>query len=704
MTVDGPIENSTGLAGGFGDQHIQVYLRDPTDAGGSAAAREGVGADLTEPYQYRVVGDGENGARVETADGAFVAEGSVFASPSTHSVRLDVPKTAVPDDLAEKQLAVAMAGYDSEQPGNVAQVADDGPQVLDVLTPEGIGNADALGGDSPAIPYVTLGNPLSGELVERFEDATGDDHGPGSYTYPTGDDFEEGSLDVESVAVYDEGDRYRFDFAMAEPLRNPLDGDYGFSLQHCQVYVATPDGEGPTATAGREGTNAAFADPYDYRVVVSGFEGESVVEAGDGSVVSEDVRVAAYRGMNTITASVPKSAVGGTIGNGSIAPLVFGYDAEGPGAVRQVAAEADETTFGGGSDGTDPAVVDMVVPEGGDQSALLEDGDALPYLSLAGFSGDLIDSWDDPTGDDHGPGSYTYPGSEEIPDGAYDITRVELYATADDYRFVYYLNGAIENPWSSELGFSVHNLQVYIRDPAATDAPTATAAREGVRANFADPYHYRLMVNGFEIQALEAADGSVVSQEVDAEGHADLNAIAVEFPADAMAGDVRDAEIAPLILGHDSYGPGLTREIAAESAGWTFGGGRDDEMNHHVVDAITPEGVPQSEALAYTADERASIPFVPVAAEDGEGEGETGDGEGDDGDGSGDDDGDRNDEGTQTETTTDGGATTDDEGAETTAGDGPGFGTVTGVLGTAGGAAYAARRVLDDEDREETEE
>ena len=725
VTVDGPVENSADFDGGFADQHLQVYVRDPTETSGSPTAREGLNAELTEPYQYRIVGDGENGARVETPEGEFVAEGDVFASPSTGSIRLDVPKRHLPADLGQAQLAVAMAGYDSSQPGNVAQVASAGPQVLDIVTPEGVSNATALGDSGSGIPYVILGNPLEGELVERFEDATGDDHGPGSYIYPTGEEFRSGALDVESVAVYDDGDRYRFAYSMAGELTNPMDGAYGFSLQHLQVYVADPSAGGPTATAGREGTNVAFADPYHYRIVAAGFEDAGVVEDASGSVVTEDVRVAAYRSMDTITVSVPKSAVGEGLDSASIAPLVLGYDAEGPGGVRQVAAEADETTFGGGSDGDDPAVIDMITPKSADQSAVLDAGDALPSLSLAGFSGDLIDSWTDETGDDHGPGSYTYPGSDQIPDGAYDITRLELYETGDRYRFVYYVDGAIENPWSSDLGFSVHNFQVYIRDPAAEDAPTATEARQGVGANLAEPYHYRLMVNAFEIQALEGADGSTVSQDVAVEAFPEMNAVAMEVPAEAMAGDIREMEIAPLILGHDSYGQGLVRNVAAESADWTFGGGSPSSMNHQVIDMITAEGVSQSEALSFSADQRASIPFAPVSGDSAAGGSDSGSQDSERSDGSQDSDGSGSDssdsQGTTTTdepsttattaepTTTDGATVTggDTTAAETTAGSdaetddgsGPGFGAVSGVLGTAGGAAYAARRLLDSDDR-----
>jgi hypothetical protein len=139
---------------------------------------------------------------------------------------------------------------------------------------------------------------------------------------------------------------------------------------------------------------------------------------------------------------------------------------------------------------------------------------------------------------------------------------------------------------------------------------------------------------------------------------------------------------------------------------------------------ITPEGVSQSEALSYSADAQARIPFTTVGAPaDGE-DGTAGEG-GDDstGEENGGEDGTKGEQTTPpststttqppstSTTTTDSTTTAPSTGdsttapsesttavdAETTSGDGPGFGVLSGVLGTAGGAAYAAKRLLCDD-------
>ena len=619
FTFDGPVENPRGYDGGFSVQHLQVYVRDPTDSGGRKQAREGVGATLDERYQYRIVGDGEHGVRVERPDGEVVATGSAFASPSTGSIRLDVPDHAVPGDLTEKQLAAMVLGYDPDAPGSVAHVgesadenqfgggSESAPGIVDLVVPEGHTQGEVLAAGE--VPYVLPSDPIGGELIAEWDDETGDDTGPGGYTYPTGDGVSEGAFDIDAFDVYDDGDRYRFVYTLAGDLSNPHDGAYGFSSQHPQVYLRNPGADAPTATAGREGTHVSLAEPYHYRVVASGFGGESVVENGAGEVVTEDVTVAAYQSLDAITITVPKAAVGGEIDAAAVAPLLC--PAAPDGGIEPIQPEATETAVGGGTGGDDPAVVDTVVPGDADQAAAIADG-TLPLLPLSTFSGTLLRDWDDETGDDHGPGSYTYPEADILTPGTFDITGVELYETGDRYRFVYYLNDEITNPWSGSQDFSLYLFQVYLRDPAAAgDRPSSTTGRDGTNTEFEQPDHYRIAVDGYSIQAVEAADGTIRSQDVTTQVHPDLRAVAFAFPKSALEGGIERMQFAPLIFGYDGFATGRIRAVNAEAGEWQFGGGSPEGTHSKALDVITPDGVSQSEAMAFSADSRAALPFVP---------------------------------------------------------------------------------------------
>ncbi|SHL18984.1 glucan 1,4-alpha-glucosidase [Haladaptatus paucihalophilus DX253] len=243
-----------------------------------------------------------------------------------------------------------------------------------------------------------------------------------------------------------------------------------------------------------------------------------------------------------------------------------------------------------------------------DGDSLAETGTTVRRKTVAYVDvGDEVATWDDPAGDDAGPGSYTYPTSGEFVDGAFDIDSFGVYETDDAYQFLLRLAGELTNPWGgNEL--SLQTIQVYLRDPDASGG--TTDAREGVNATFEAPYQYRVVAEGFVPARVEAGDGSELTRDVTITGYESVDAVKLELPKSTLDGDLTDMQLVPLLLGQDGYSPGRIRPVNATAGGYTFGGGRDDSMNPNVIDLVTPEGVNQSDALAYSADELATIPYL----------------------------------------------------------------------------------------------
>jgi len=630
-TIDGSLTNPWGLTGGISVQHFQYYLRDPAASGGTTTAREGVNADLELPYQYRVVADGENGVRVEAADGSQVATGTLRANRADDAVVVEFPKSALDGDLSSMLVAPLLLGYDGYGPGGVRTVGSEageyqfggapgdgtGTNVIDAVLPEDASQSDALAADDggATIPYTSIGSGLvSGEEIARWSDETGDDVGPGSYTYPTADAFYDGAFDLDEFAVYDDGDRYRFLAQLATPVQNPWDLPDGFSHQFFQVYLRDPEATGGSTTA-RTGVDAEFAEPYHYRVVVNGQYDKRVEAPNADEAVTEDVTVSVVPSLNAVTFTAPKDAFDGPIERMALAPLLVPFDGYGEGNVRAIEQEAGEYAVGGGTDGADPAVMDLLTPDSVTQHEALagEDGSNIPYLSFrSGVLGDRLLSRDDEAGDDHGPGSYTYPTNEIFNDGAFDIDTFAVHETDDSYQFAYQTRGDLEvlDDWGPTYDFTFQTLQVYLRDPAASDG--TTAAREGVNATFEAPHQYRVVAEPYQSPRLENADGEAVTEDVGISVHSASRTIAVEVPKDAV-GDVSTFEAAPLLFGFDGYGPGRIRPVTSEGGKWQFGGGRDDDRNPNVVDMVTPVDVDQSDALDYSADRQAAIPYARLA-------------------------------------------------------------------------------------------
>ena len=420
VEIGGDLENHADYDGGFSEQHLQVYLHDGTK-GGETTARNGVNATFEKAYQYRVVVDGEHGTRVEAPDGALLAEGDLAANPADDSILIDVPKEAFDTALESMELAVLMMGYDPDAPGNVRPVTDDptettfggaqndsAPNVIDVTTPGDVPQFQALAysdGTLATIPYVPLATTL--EEVARFEEPTGEPYGPGTYEYPTSDDFYEGAWDIDELTVSASRDHVEFAFTMATEVENPWGLPRPFSHQFYQIYVYDPDADGPEAVEGRPGLYANMASPYHYRIIVNGESNESVEDA-DGDTVTSAVETNVEG--RTVSIRVPADSIGwdgdadGAIG---FAALVAPFDGFGEGNIRGIAPDADEYVIGGGTGGNDPRVMDMVTPEGVDRVEVLAEYDEdsapqLPFVALGDVDLPDADDVDAPGDDDSG--------------------------------------------------------------------------------------------------------------------------------------------------------------------------------------------------------------------------------------------------------------------------------------------------------------
>jgi len=225
---------------------------------------------------------------------------------------------------------------------------------------------------------------------------------------------------------------------------------------------------------------------------------------------------------------------------------------------------------------------------------------------------DLLAQWADPADDDHGPGEYTYPTGSVFTDGDFDLTGLTIQEQGSSYRIVASLATQPSNPWGFGPGFSKQFLQLYVRDPDASGGSTTPAP--GVNATMAASYHRRVLIDGENgVRVQDAAGSQVATGSVSVDG----SDLVVEVPASAV-GDLASAEIATLLLGYDGTNSDYTRMVESSNSEWVFGGAENDNAPQ-VLDLIAPEGISQSEALAYSASQQASIPFRTVSGDSGGG-------------------------------------------------------------------------------------
>ena len=222
----------------------------------------------------------------------------------------------------------------------------------------------------PATTSVTTASTGSIASDLTIADPDGDDDGPGSYTYPTEDAFPDGCYDVSKVVITDTTTHWEWTVHINGPVTNPWGGDEGFSVQAFQLYLRDPDAptDVPQSTTGRDGLTSTFQNGYHYRVIVHGADGQKAVESADNELLVDGIETSVGQQADTIGFRVPKSAFEtDDIERMKAAFLVLGKDQFGTGDVRQAfGEEAGDWTFGGIKEGTAetaPRIVDLVGPE-----------------------------------------------------------------------------------------------------------------------------------------------------------------------------------------------------------------------------------------------------------------------------------------------------------------------------------------------------
>jgi carbohydrate-binding DOMON domain-containing protein len=216
-----------------------------------------------------------------------------------------------------------------------------------------------------------------------FKDPTGDDHGPGGYTYPTDAVYTPGSFDLTEFSVTKKNDRVTFDVTVNAPLRDPWGLRSGFSVQMVFIFIQTDNRQGNGFVDSVPGLNVKFdpADAWDKLVILSpqpAVRVEAEIEQKvspnqQSSIIVPDRTRGAGR---TISARVDLAQLGGGDPSKWAYQVVVqsneGYPENRDLLTRKVNEVATQHRFGGGNDEEcDPHVIDILAgkAQGGAEEA-----------------------------------------------------------------------------------------------------------------------------------------------------------------------------------------------------------------------------------------------------------------------------------------------------------------------------------------------
>ncbi len=242
-----------------------------------------------------------------------------------------------------------------------------------------LSDVDKIPGEGPAqLTVPDLGNV---QVLLDVADPEGDDHGPGTYTYPQDAVFNPGNFDILSFQVGEDDENIVFKFVIRGPVDNPWGSPNGLALQTFDIYI-DKDHDGVGGKALFPGRNLALQDPYtwDFGIHAEGWTAGIYVPTEDGDISqiasSSEFQILADSGQRKVTIRVPKSILGDNPEDWYFAAMMLsqeGFPSAGVMRVRDVQPVSEQWRIGGAPDGTTNTtrVLDLVWPEADKQEEWL---------------------------------------------------------------------------------------------------------------------------------------------------------------------------------------------------------------------------------------------------------------------------------------------------------------------------------------------
>jgi alpha-amylase/alpha-mannosidase (GH57 family) len=199
--------------------------------------------------------------------------------------------------------------------------------------------------------------------VITVKDPAKDDHGPGSYTYPSDTVFKPGVFDLLAFQVgYDENNMV-FRFEMRGPVENPWGSPNGLSIQLVDVYINTGTGANQLM---RNGRNTGVDPGWDYALSLAGWNyGFFTASDPEKASASVPVTIITDPGKNMIIAKIPLDSIPGDPTTWKYAVAVMSNDGYGINGVRDITADGGQWALGGApADKNHTRIVDYLWPEG----------------------------------------------------------------------------------------------------------------------------------------------------------------------------------------------------------------------------------------------------------------------------------------------------------------------------------------------------
>ena len=201
--------------------------------------------------------------------------------------------------------------------------------------------------------------------------------------------------------------------------------------------------------------------------------------------------------------------------------------------------------------------------------------------------------FEDPAGDDNGPGEYVYPTDAVYKAGSFDLTALEITTKGKSANVAVSVNSNLEDPWGMDVGFAVQMVFVFIDNAEGgyTDGPPGTNVKfaegnEWDKCIVLSPQTSARVKQEVEAKAEAMMDGMVVPSRTTGSGRTITGRVKL---ADLGEGDPATWGYQVIMQSNEGFPSEtdlLTRKVNEFEGQHRYGGGTDYDCDPHVMDIL----------------------------------------------------------------------------------------------------------------------
>lgn len=238
-------------------------------------------------------------------------------------------------------------------------------------------------------------------------------------------------------------------------------------------------------------------------------------------------------------------------------------------------------------------------------------------------------SFKDPSGDDNGPGEYSYPTDAVYKRGSFDLTAFNLKVNGAKTDVSVNVNANLEDPWSMGNGFAVQMVFIFI-DKDGKEGSGHTNAPSGLNIGFAptsawekciilSPQPMGRVRTEVDQKAADMKGDVIVPARTRGAGRTISGTIDTK---DLGEGDPTTWGYQVVVQSNEGFPSGsdlLTRKVNEYEGQHRFGGGNDGDCDPHAIDILAGDGTGakdeadlQHKMLAYECNADGSVKTLAV--------------------------------------------------------------------------------------------